>query len=360
VVQIAVWAGWVGCAPGVPVETGDTGPTEPVTWMPQELPRDTLVVPEDDGITFLTPSGRVVLQAPWNGLVGPCPVCGGEGASPDGDGLLVSFTTSGTSGIRPGAIARLRGSGELDFRVDGFRFPHDVVRDPADGTLIVVATSSNALYWIAGDGSSDAPLRSLTSDHPDFPSTPNGAELLQHDGRTYLLLSHRPIVQGRITMWDITTPGEPMFQWRFPAEGALGVPHGPILREVDGRHWLLWAHTEGAIGDTGSVGLAVTDHPATAPTYVADLVPDEPIAPFRFLRGVELLEGARLILTDSGSQGFGPGRGRIVEAGLPDLPTPATGEIGRLGDQIFRPLGEAEILLDPVPAPFEAWLWSAP
>ncbi|MEM6930599.1 MAG: hypothetical protein AAF602_26920, partial [Myxococcota bacterium] len=123
--------GWglllTGCGLRGPME--DTG----IDWPPAgELPRDALVVPQQLGVTFLDLDGEVLSSPVWPQLVGPCPTCAGEGASPDGDGLLLSFLTAGRNQGRPGAIARVRGNGTLDWRLDGFAFPHDVIRDPAD------------------------------------------------------------------------------------------------------------------------------------------------------------------------------------------------------------------------------------
>lgn len=339
-------------------ETGDPT-TRPPGTIVGGLPRDALVVPDGDGVVFLDLDGTVLAAPTWTVLAGSCDDCGGEGASPDGAGLLLSFTTGGGGmGVnRPGAIARVNADGTPDFRVDGFGFPHDVVRDPADDSLMVIATSSNEVVWIPGDGSTNEPLRVLDNSDPEFPNTPNGAERFDFGGRTYLLITHRP-QQGRVTFWDITTPGAPEFVWRFPATGRIAVPHCPILRQVDNEWWLIYAHTNGSATGQGSVGLAVTSDPLVAPTYVADLEPGDDAAPFTFLRGVELLEDGRLIVTDSGRSTPGAeNSGRVFVSTFPDLSP--TGEGGNRGDQRFEPLGPATLLLDGLAAPFEGWFWAA-
>lgn len=341
-----------GCAgPGA-----DDSGTELFPWPPVgPLPRDTLVIPEQQGVTFLGLDGTVVLSAFWPQLVGSCPVCGGEGSSVDGDALLLSFTTDSRQG-RPGAVARVTIDGALDWRVDGFGFPHDVIRDPADDSILVVATFSGAVHWIAGDGSSNAPIRSLTTRNPEFPATPNGAELVVHEGRNYLLLSHRPQEMGRITFWDITEPGAPQFLWRFPASGALGIPHDPTLRQRDGRWWLLWAHTRGRVDGSGTVGLAVTDDLRVRPDYVVDLEPEDDIVRLARVRGVELLSDDTLVVTDSGPGGS-VGQGRVFAAQFPD-PTPEpSGRTGGLGDQVYATLGPASRLVGGLGSPFEARYW---
>ncbi|MEN0061284.1 MAG: hypothetical protein AAGA48_03985 [Myxococcota bacterium] len=338
--------------------TGDTGPkstTDTGPTLPRVLPRDSLVVPDKVGVTFLGLDGSLLESFTWSDLVGPCATCGGEGGSPDGDGLLLSFTTGDGPG-NVGAVARVNGKGQLDFRVNGFAFPHDVIRDPADNHLAVVATFTNDVRWIAGDGSSGTVLRSIGSSDPEFPNTPNGAELLEYNGRNFILLSHRPNANGRITLWDITDPKDPVFVWRFPETGRIAVPHGPILRQRGADWWLLWAHTNGGPSGRGSVGLAVTTDPTLRPTYVADLDPEPDIAPFTFLRGVELLDDGRMYVTDSGSAG-GNGDGRIFLATFPTLAPSGNGEVGSIGDQRFETLGPAPLIYDDVTSPFEAWYW---
>ncbi len=327
----------------------DTGEPSPLTG------DEVLVVPDGRGIAFLDLDGGLVSAAPWVELVGPCGTCGAEGASPDGDGLLVSFTTGGGGGGggQPlGGVARVGLDGRLGFRLDGFGFPHDVIRDPADGSVIVVETSANRLVWLAGDGSSDQPVRTLSSDDSELPPTPNGAERIDHDGRTYLVISHRPQT-GRITLWDITEPGAPTFLWRFPSSGGIDVPHAPILRERGGHWWLIWAHTEGLGRLQGTVGIARTSDLTQAPAYVADLQPDDNVGPLTFLRGVELAPDDRLFLTDSG-RGRGD-QGRVIEARWPDLAP--SGLSGAAGDRRFVDLGPASVIRDELVMPYEGWLW---
>ncbi|MEO0606561.1 MAG: hypothetical protein AAF211_34355, partial [Myxococcota bacterium] len=178
-------------------------------------------------------------------------------------------TTRSRRPDQPGGVARIAPDGTLDFRIDGFVFPHDILRDPADDSLLVVETGAGALHWIDGDGRSGASLRAITRADDRFPDEPNGAERVIHQGRTYVVLSHRSD-EGRITLWDITDPEEARFVWRFPASGGLGLPHAPILRNVDDTWWLVWAHTRGTADETGTVGLATTPEPTEPPTYVAD------------------------------------------------------------------------------------------
>jgi hypothetical protein len=343
-------------ATGATGATADTGSTATGGFVFDE--DHVLVIPDQVGLQLMDRDGNLALSRTWSQLVGSCTLCGGEGASADGDGLLLAFTTNAFDG----AVARIRGDGTLDFRVDGFTFPHDAVRDPLDDTIIVPETTANQISWVAGDGSSASMLRRIDRNTPGGDEElPNGLERVDHDGRTYLLTSYRGASfggsDGRISLWDITTPA-PSLVWKFPADGALDTPHCPILREYQGRWWLVWAHTEGGPDGAGTVGLAVADDPTAPPAYVADLVPQEPVAPFEFLRGVELTADGELYLTDSGSVGGvgGGTRGRVLRAAMPSLsPTGATGAVDQ--DQVLLDLEGGEVLLEGLSNPFEGWLW---
>lgn len=167
---------------------------------------------------------------------------------------------------------------------------------------------------------------------------------------------------GSASLWDITEPGRPALEWSYPAEGGLATPHSPILRQWEGRWWLLWAHTDGALPEGSSVGVAVTDDPTELPTYVADLLPPLDAPPWGFLRGVELSDDGVLILTDSSSDGWlGPegDDGVFFTSRLPSLSS--TGASGRVGeDQHFVRLESVDTLSEGLPLPFEAWLWRPP
>ncbi len=330
--------------------------------------RGVLVVPTGRGLSFLGPEGETAWEREWSELVGGCLLCGGEGASADGDGLLLSFTTEGPT--RGGAVARLDVDGVLDFRVDGFAFPHDAVRDPSDDTIVIPEVNGSTASWIAGDGSSAEVLRELGPDTPDWPGQlPNGAERFDFGGRRYVLFSHRGLPPrptgtaapehstGLLSLWDITTPS-PARVWVYPPEGNLDVPHGAVFRYFRDQWWLLYAHTRGADGGS-TVGLAVTDDPTRPPAYVADLLPTGPGAPLDFLRGVELTADGTLWLVDSGV-GNGVGTmtptGRLLRATFPDLaPRGASGAVDR--DQVFVDQG-VEVLTGGLDNPFEGWLWT--
>ena len=117
-------------------------------------------------------------------------------------------------------------------------FPHDAIRDPADGTIMVTETANNQIRWIDGTGASATTLRALGTRDPRFGAQPNGADRFDHEDSSYLLLSHRRTgsdqlsTGGMLTLWDITTAGNPRFVWRFPEDGVLDTPHAPIFRVV--------------------------------------------------------------------------------------------------------------------------------
>ena len=215
------------CSDSASVDQGSTGtsPTADTSSGPAPTDPDRLVVPSGTGLALVYPGGALADHFAWPDLVGECDSCAGEGASADGDALLVAIATG--AGLSDG-IARVFPDGTLDFRVDGFRFPHDVIRDPADGTLMVVETFADRVVWIDGSGSSREALREIgVPSTPEMVAQPNGAELVNTGERRYLLLSHvgevtaplRPA--GKITLWDITSPGALAHVWSYPPDGAL-------------------------------------------------------------------------------------------------------------------------------------------
>lgn len=356
-----IWT-WLACAPDPagdgPGPHSGTGTAADFLWDDARV----LLVPDRVGVTFFGRDGEPVLARTWTELVGDCDRCGGEGASDDGDGLLLTFTTDGPTS--DGAVARLDGDGALDWRVDGLGFPHDAERDPADGTVIVVEVTRSIVSWIAGDGASAERLRVLDRGVAGWEAgLPNGAERFDWEGRSYLLLSHRGLAvaeqaAGFLSLWDVTTPGAPTRVWRFPERGHLRTPHGAVLRRFDGHLWLLYAHSDGTAASS-TVGFAWADDPTLPPRYVADLQPVGAEAPFDFLRGVELTTDGSMWLTDSGP-GSGASTvplGRVLSATLPAglVPSAASGAFGDLTLIDVEPAPFASGLTNP----FEGWLWTA-
>lgn len=318
---------------------------------------EALVMPNQSGLDLVSLDGTIAWSSSWEELIG-CSSCGGEGANPDGDGLLVAFTEGGGPG--QGGVARLGAEMELDGEVGDLGFPHAAVRDPSDGSWVVAETTAGRLVWL--DEVTQSEIRSLSSSvSSDFDmATPNGLHLLSHDGGSYLLVSSRGEggqgqggASGSIALWDITDPDAPSRVWRFPEQGSLHTPHGPILREVDGQYWLLYAHTYGSGDGSGTVGVASLADPLSQPQYVADLVPDG--FSLSFFRGIEIVDGT-LYLTDSGAEQGASGM--LLAAPAPGLEP--SGSSGAFGDeQELVSLSGVELLLDGLESPFEGWLRSA-
>jgi hypothetical protein len=312
------------CASDPPSEPDGAEPTGQLFEDPQVL-----VVPDAEGLSLITAAGerRVV---PWADAVGACPGCEGQGAEADGDGLLVSVAVGQTGG----SVARLDAEGALDWRIDGLRFPHDAIRDPADASVAVAEAAADRLVWLDPGG---AELREL-----DGFEVPNGLHSLTSGGRDLALLSTRGWAgaPGQVTLIELRPDGIAVPRWTL---GGLDLPHAPLLRAWDDAYWLLWAEA----GGPGRVGVAVTDAPLHAPRHVAYLVPPED-APFGLLRGVELTGDGWLLLTDSS----GPKGGRVLRA-----PLPVVDPDGALQTLPLEPLEEVAVGL---PRPFEGWLWAPP
>jgi hypothetical protein len=288
-----------------------------------------LIQTDQDAITLLDESFTVVasylLESAIGGACGAG--CFAEGGSTDGDLILGSYVTSAWSFT--GGVFAMDHDGVVQFSLEGFGFPHDVVRDPADGTLIV-GEAFGDVTWIAGDGSSATTLRSIDGSTPGMAGTTvNSLDLIEFDGQTWLLVCTR---SGVLTMWDISVPGSPDLAWRYPASGGLDTPHGAVLREFDGQFYLVYAHTFGGSSRfEGTVGVAVMAHPADPPDYLADLRVPSGLPEFGFLRGVELSTDGVLYLTDAGTEYPDAGDlGKLLTATLPVGLTPS-GETGAVG-----------------------------
>jgi hypothetical protein len=322
-----------------------------------------LVVPSSAGVSLFDHNGDEVALWTWTALIG-CGSCTGEGASADGDGLLASFAYA-PSGPPPGGPP---GGGELDggfLRIDaggldfalesGLSFPHDAVRDPHDSNVIVPEAFGDRVAWYPGDGSSSVAVHAYDVDA----TAPNGIDLIEDGGSTYLVMSNRGDGPGggggggQVTLLDITDPTDPSVVWEFPEDGNLDTPHGPVLRWVDGVWWLLYAHSYGAPSTGGTIGLARTDDLRTLPTYLADLEVDGGLD---FVRGVELTDDGVIIATDSGPEMSPGSEGRVLLGDLPDLePTGASGAVDE--DQVLVDW-DTTVLVDGLSNPFEGWLWA--
>jgi hypothetical protein len=323
-----------------------------------------LVVPHDDGLTLYDDSFAEERVWTWEALVPACAGgCFGEGGSADGDGLLTTWVADGVD-FR-GGVSIVGGTGRESATGAGLSFPHDVVRDPLEGTLIVCEAHGD-VSWVAADGSSLDAIRRLGVGTPGWESSiPNSLDLVVDGGRALLLVTVRgdPFTwgpTGLIMAWDVTEPDLPALVWRFPETGSLDTPHGAVLREHGGQWWLLYAHTRGMGEEAGTVGVAVLETPWSTPTYAADLVPPVLTEPWSFLRGVDLGEDGTLILTDSGVEFVqaGPPSGRVIAAALPSLAP--SGQRGGTGDQHFVPLDGAEARLSGLAMPFEGWIRRRP
>ncbi|MCB9689477.1 MAG: hypothetical protein H6735_30855 [Alphaproteobacteria bacterium] len=359
---LTILAAVAGCTSGDSGDgaspTGDTGTTDDTgrTTLPDT--DRVLVMSNADGLWLVDTDGNDAWTATWAEMLGSCSGCGGEGASADGDGLLVSYTIGGS--MNQSGIARIGSDGSADWSLPGFSFAHDAVRDPLDDTVIVPEASANQIRWVAGDGSSATAVRTIAG---VAITQPNGIERVDLADATLLLSSHRggaaggggqgEGASGRIDLWDISSD-QARELWTYPESGSLHTPHGAVFRQHGGRWWLLYAHSYGVDGSHGSVGLAVTDDPTVRPTYVADLVPDT-LDAFVFLRGVELDTDGTLYLTDSGSMNGGS-NGRLVSAAFPTLSP--TGASGAYEDQVFVDLEDEVLLRSGMPNPFEGFLWT--
>lgn len=340
-----------------PTETSGSAPdseTEPGGWGTAD--GDGLAVPTDRAFSLYRADGTLYAEHELAKLVPSfCSTsdCFLEGGSQDGDLYLHTWVYGNLT--FEGGVIGFGSDGAPTFTTTGHAFPHDVVRDPNEGSIIV-CEALRGIRWIAGDGSSNVALRWLDDAHPDWPTnTPNSLDLVTYEGRTLILVSYKGsplfgVRTGALALWDITDLDAITLVWRFPDDGYLDTPHGAALRPYEGGWILVYAHTRG--GDLGgTVGVAVTDRPDAPPAYVADLVPSG--GPYEFLRGVEPVDGGALIVTDAGEEyAHVQADGSVMIVGAPDLsPAGVSGAVD--GSQRFVEVVATPLIRD-LATPFEA------
>jgi hypothetical protein len=350
--------------------TGTDSGSTPDSGTTDSAPAPThLLITTVDGIERRTLDGDLETLWAWSDLTDACDAgCNPEGVQVDGDGLLVAYSASMSSG----GILRLKAeNGDLvrDWELQDYGFPHDAITDPSGLGVIVAETFAGRLLWL--DPSDETVLATLDDSHSSWDySLPNSLELIEHTGQSYLLMSNRgndlsggsgSAVDGSLVLWDITDPTNPAQVWHYPESGTVGMPHSPVMKRVSGTWVLAYAHTIGVsyAGNEvhSSVGLAISDDLTAQPTYVADGVLPTALGDIETSRGVDLGTDGRLYVVETGSRG---GDGRLLTATLPEL-TPA-GSSGAYSeshaDQIFVTLDDAAVLADDLGGAFEPRLWT--
>ena len=117
-----------------------------------------LIQSDQDGLQIRNSDLSMFASYPFQTLIGgSCgSSCFGEGTSTDDDLILGTYITSAWT--FQGGIYAVDHAGTLQFALSGFSFPHDVVRDPVDGTLIV-AEAFGDISWVAAPKPSRVPSR---------------------------------------------------------------------------------------------------------------------------------------------------------------------------------------------------------
>ena len=190
-----------------------------------------------------------------------------------------------------------------------------VTETSPDGRFLVLAdTLSSRVVWLL-PGSPPKVHAVLDMEHPAWDGFlySNNVELFEEDGRTWLLTTFKSgdfedVAErntGRITLWDVTDPLDPIHQWSYPEDGFVAAVHHGRTVVVDDQRYLLYAHSLGAsdsyVGFHGSVGLA--EFHLDGPVYLGDGLLPEGLEGFGFVREVELSpEGDKLFVVDSGCE----------------------------------------------------------
>ncbi len=334
----------LACGPGAegPADTAGNSPPGP------------LLLVADTG----TGRARVYTQADGAPRGGPCLAdlmpgrCGGGGkpcllfdtqheAESDADVLTLTWGWHSSLGI-PGQVSRLRfdvRGVQREWSFDALTFPAD---DPLaaecaedagtlkacqlvlphatltldDGTRVVADTGNNRVIFVrvgepdGGEahvsadvvGRIDPPDNGASAWWPNALSrTPEGLLVVSYKGADPAVTGYDNT--GRILAFDVSEPSAPTLAWAFPPSGWLGAVHGAWVDPEAGL--LYYGHAYGMsddvdAGDLGSVGVARLG--LEGPTYLADFVLPDGVAPFGFVREAEVTADGSVVITDSGCE----------------------------------------------------------
>lgn len=294
--------------------------------------------------------------------------CRAEGVTVDGGSLVFSWALQNGQSTYGGLVwlDPVDGGWAPAAAVEGWRYPHEVQRDPTAERYLVADALADGIYWVPADRAAEPEdaVYVLSGDTVDTAGAhiPNGMWLLPLDGHVYLLVSYRgddarnPGSEiGRLILWDVVDPAAPRRVWVYPATGNLQAPHDPSLHGRDGRWYVVYAHSHGDGGDRGTVGVAVTDDLEVQPGYLADL--RDPGDRWAFPRGAIWTGDGELIVTDTG--GAGP-TGAVYRMPFPALPE-ASGRSGAYradgAAQDFVELDGIEVFAEGFEETYRAVLW---
>jgi len=296
-------------------------------------------------------------------------LCRAEGITVDGEALILSWALQNGQSTYGGLVwlDPVDGGWTTGAAVDGWRYPHEVQRDPTADRYLVVDAIADGIYWVPADraaGPEDA-VHVLAGDTADTDGAhiPNGMRIFVEGERVYLLVTYRGddarspgSETGRLLLWDVADPSRPRRVWSFPETGNLQAPHDPSVHLRDGRWHIVYAHSHGDGGELGSIGVAVTDDLEVQPTYLADF--RDPEDRWFFPRGALWTGDNELIVTDTG--GAGPA-GAVYRMAFPGLPEPS----GRPGayradgsTQDFVDLEGIEVFADGFDETYRSVLWA--
>jgi hypothetical protein len=213
----------------------------------------------------------------------------------------------------------------------GLNMTHVTEPTPDGAAWVMADTLNSRVVWLDREQDGRV-LAVLDEEHPDWDGFlyANNVQVFEEDGGTWLLVTFKSGSgnetrnTGRITLWEVSDPSAPVLRWAYPSDGHIAAVHHGRRVEVEGRAYLLYAHSLGASesfeGFHGAVGLA--EFSLEGPTYLGDGILPEGPEGFGFVREVELSpEGDSLYVVDSGCEN--PDiedctlTGRIVEVEFP-------------------------------------------
>lgn len=306
-------------------------------------------------------------------LEDPCLMFGVFPEVEDGqDVLTIAYTLRNPNlSYAPGAVSRIRPGHPptVDWTISSLRFPealldqeglacpddsetpgcnlfgtHVAIPDRS-GEFMIADTSNSRVLWVRpvedepGLGEVTAVL-SPSHESTEAAMFVNHLQRIESGDAVWLLATYKgqknndvgAINAGRIILWDITEPNEPVHLWSYPDSGSLAAVHHGTMHQTPEGPRLLYAHSLGASttadDSLGSIGIAEWNGDSP-PQYIGDGLLDVPES-LGFIRSVDYTEFVNaLLVTDSGCENPGATcerRAVIWRFGLPEeAPTGLSG-----------------------------------
>lgn len=348
--------------------TGETGATTAVTTttapdvgvelVPRKIDENTLtLVLSADGLMALNQEGETVHFDPWWAQVTTesCSSgCGATGIVTTADGFLAGYAN--LDGQTSGALSYVPGTAELIAEsVVEPASKVDLALDYTEQYWVTAGIDAKGVEWVSRSNPSEVAFR-LDAQHADWQGAEglNTLETFNYNGQHLMLLTNEAqagkangIPQGSISLWEVSSAGNPSLLWRFPETQDLAQPRGGTVKIVNDILYLFYGQIRDGVG---SVGAAELSDISSLPIIRANIEPPSSLREWVNPVSVEVSENGTLFVADQGTP-FGEGvdhdRGWVFQGNLPAF-----------GADLDLMLSEGTELVYYVGTPTDVQLWS--